>query len=583
MKLKIAIAAIGLALFTSSCSGVKHASNNSSTYLNTYTDGELSYKSQFRFKYLFLESQRLKSLEDFEEASALIEQCLAIDPQNADAHYEMAQLSIRLEQIEKAVFHAEQSKELNSTNVWVHQLLAQLYQVQGDTEKELKAFEALVDLEPSSTEYQYHLALAYSRTNQYKKALQVYNKLERAQGINEELSVKKEHLYIVMGDLDAAVLELRKLINAYPLEIRYRGMLAELYQANDLEEEAVQVYREILSIDVSEPRANMALAEHYRLNNQFLKAFEYLDYSFTDSSFDVDVKFQILVTYFQLALEDEKYIAALNSLIEKAIETHPNQASFYAILGDVHFNNNESEKAFNSYEQALNLGANEFLIWNRYLILGLELRKYETVQAKGLKAIELHPIQPTLYLFTGIAGTQITNEEPAVAMLKKGLNYVVNNRPLKAEFFNYLAEAYHKLEEHELSDTYYEKSLALIPENPIVLNNYSYYLSLRSENLEKAESLAKQANDLSPNESTYQDTYGWILYKLGRYTEAVDWLLRALNNGGDESGVILEHYGDALYKMNRVAEAKEYWMKAVKAGGASDFIDQKVSQGILYE
>lgn len=583
MKLNITIAAIGLALFIGSCTSVKRVSDNGSTFLNTYTDGELSYKSQFRFKYLFLESQRLKSLEDFEEASALIEQCLAIDPRNAAAHYEMAQLSIRLEQIEKAIFHAEQSKDLNSKNVWVHQLLAQLYQVQGDLDKELNVYEALVDLETSNTEYQYHLALAYSRAEEYKKALQVYNKLERAQGVNEELSVKKEHLYIVMGDLESAVLELRKLIESYPLEVRYRGMLAELYQANDLEEEAVKVYREILAIDVSEPRANMALAEYYRVNNQFLKAFEYLDYSFADSSFDIDVKFQILVTYFQLALDDETYFASLHSLIEKAISTHPNQASFHAILGDAHFQKNESSKAFDAYEQALNLGANDFLIWNRYLILGLELRKYETVQNKGLKAIEMHPIQPTLYLFTGIAGTQIANAEPAITMLKKGLNYVVNNRPLKAEFFNYLAEAHHKLEEHELSDSYYEKSLGLIPENPIVLNNYSYYLSLRSEQLEKAESLARQANDISPNESTYQDTYGWILYKLGRFAEAADWLLRALNNGGEQSGVILEHYGDALYQMNRVDEAKEYWLKALEAGGASDFIDRKVSQGILYE
>lgn len=583
MRLNIVIAAIAVVVTLGSCSGTKHVSDKGSTHLNTYTDGELSYKSQFRFKYLFLESQRLKSLEDFEEASGLIEQCLAIDSQNADAHYEMAQLSVRLEQIEKALFHAEQSRQLNPNNVWTHQLLSQLYQVQGDIDKELRVYRDMVELDPSNTEYRYNLALAYSRAEDYKKALQVYSQLEETQGVNEDISVKKEHIYIMMGDLDAAALELRNLIQAFPQEIRYRGMLAELYQANDLVEEAIRVYREILAIDISEPRANMALAEYYRVNKDFLKAFEYLDYSFADSNFDVDVKFQILVTYFQLALEDDVYLPSLYSLIEKAINSHPYQASFYALLGDVHFQKNDNVQAFDAYESALNLGANEFLIWNRYLILGLELRKYDTVQAKGLKAIEIHPIQPTLYLFTGIAGSQIAKEEAAVVLLKKGLNYVVNNRPLKAEFYSYLAEAHHKLEQHELSDSYYEQSLDMIPENPIVLNNYSYYLSLRSENLEKAERLSKQANDLSPNEATYQDTYGWILYKLGRFVEAEEWLLKALNNGGAESGVILEHYGDTLFQMNRKEEAIMYWQRALEAGGASSFIDEKVSQGILYE
>ena len=47
------------------------------------TAGDLSYKSQFRFKYLFFEAQRLKVLEEFENASSIMEQCVALDPTNA--------------------------------------------------------------------------------------------------------------------------------------------------------------------------------------------------------------------------------------------------------------------------------------------------------------------------------------------------------------------------------------------------------------------------------------------------------------------------------------------------------------------
>jgi len=582
MKLNLAIAVITAVITLGSCSGVKKLSEPSATQLNSYTEGVLSYKSQFRFKYLFFESQRLKALEEFDQASLTMGQCLAIDPLNADAHYEMAQLYVRTERIEDALFHAQQSKNLNPNNIWTIQLLSQLYQVTGDLEGELESYKELTAHDPSNIEYQFLLGAAYSEIKNYKKALQVYDDLESKIGINEDLSVMKEHLYIMMGELDLAAAELQKLIDAFPDEIDFRGMLAELYQANDLNEKAITIYKQILSIDPKESRANMALAEYFRLNKDYLKALEYLNISFDDPSFNIDIMLQILSSYFELALEDEKYLSPLSSLLNKAIINHPQQSGFRVLAGDLYFQQNKTKDAFEAYEKSLDLGLSEFLIWNRYLILGLELQEYESVYKQGLRSIELHPIQPTLYLFTGFACSANNEKDKAIILWNKGLNYVVNNRPLKAEFYNYLGDAYHSLGDHNASDANYEKSLALIPENPIVLNNYSYYLSLRSKDLEKAERLSKQCVELSPGEPTYQDTYGWILYKSGRFVEAEKWIKKAIEGGGNNSE-ILEHYGDILFQIDRKAEALKYWKKAKQAGGNSELLNKKAREGILYE
>ena len=582
MKLNTAIAVITAVITLGSCTGGKTLSEQSYTQLNSYTEGPVSYKSQFRFKSLFFESQRLKALEEFDKACTMMEQCLSIDPFNADAHYEMAQLYVRTERIEDALFHAQQSKSLNPNNIWALQLLSQLYQITGDFEGELQSYKDLTAKDPLNIEYQYLLATAYSKIGSYKKALQIYNTLESKIGVNEELSVMKEHLYIMMGDVDMAATELRKLIEAFPDEIRFLGMLAELYQANDLSEKAITIYKEILSVDPKNSRANMALAEYFLLKNDYLKAFKYLNFSFDDLNFDIDVMFQILSSYFQLALEDEKYLNSLVSLLNKAIANHPQQASFHALSGDLYFQITENRKAFEAYGKSLGLGVSEFLIWNRYLMLGLELQEYEVVYTKGLRSIELHPIQPTLYLFTGFACSFNNEKEKAIELWNKGLNYVVNNRPLKAEFYNYLGDAYHSLEDHNASDNNYEKSLALISENPIALNNYSYYLSLRSKDLEKAERLSKQCIELSPDEPTYQDTYGWILYKLGRFVEAEKWIRKAIE-GGCNNPEILEHYGDILFQIDRKTEALEYWKKAKQAGGSSELLSKKARDGVLYE
>jgi Tfp pilus assembly protein PilF len=127
--------------------------------------------------------------------------------------------------------------------------------------------------------------------------------------------------------------------------------------------------------------------------------------------------------------------------------------------------------------------------------------------------------------------------------------------------------------------------LALVfdPSNAYVLNNYSYFLSLRGEKLDEAGKMAEQANILSPNTASYEDTYGWVLYKSGKYSDAKDWLGKALKDGGAEDGTVLEHYGDILFKLNDIDGAVQYWMKAKTKNVESDTIDKKIAERKLYE
>ena len=582
MKLKVNILLFFVIICLGACSSMKKVSQKSDTQLNTYTDGDISYKNQFRFKSMFFESQRLEALEEFDKAATLMEQCLAIDPLNADAHYEMATLYVSIERIEDALFHAKKSYELNHNNIWVCRLLSQLYQISGNIDAELSAYKNLIEKDPSNIEYLFLLATAHSKKGSYKKAIQVYNEIESKIGVSEELSVTKEYLYITMGDVDLAAAEIMKLIAAFPNEIRFLGMLAELYQANNLTEKSIAIYNDILEVDPKNSAANVALAEYYRVNNNHLKAFDYLTFCFENDVFDLQTVFQILTSYFQMAIEEQKYLDPLLSLLNKTLINHPNEAPFHVLSGDVYFQLNDSKKAFEAYEKSLNFGVTDFLIWNRYLILGVELQEYDRVYNKGMRAIELHPIQPTLYLFSGFAASYNKEHEKAITLFNKGLNYVVNNRPLKAEFYNYLGDSYHFFGNDKKSDECYEKSLDLIPDNVVVLNNYSYYLSLREKDLEKAERMSKQCVELSPNQSTYQDTYGWVLYKLKRFNEAKEWLKKAVE-GDSKSPVITEHYGDVLYKLNFKKEALEYWKKAKNSGGDSELLNKKVREGVLYE
>ena len=61
--------------------------------------------------------------------------------------------------------------------------------------------------------------------------------------------------------------------------------------------------------------------------------------------------------------------------------------------------------------------------------------------------------------------------------------------------------------------------------------------------------------ELEPTNSTYLDTYAWVLFKRGRFFEAKYIIERAIDNGGNTSDVIVEHYGDILFKNGDVEGA----------------------------
>jgi len=216
------------------------------------------------------------------------------------------------------------------------------------------------------------------------------------------------------------------------------------------------------------------------------------------------------------------------------------------------------------------------------MLIDAELTQYDSLLYHSQQAIELFPNQAITYFYNGISNSLLENYEESIAPFETALLIGVDET-VQANIFSNLGDAYYNLNNYIKSDSCYEKALELEPEKSYVLNNYSYYLSLRNENLSKALDMAKKANELEPNNISFQDTYGWVLYKLGKFDKAKVQIEKCLDNGGDKKAVILEHYGDILYQLGDTDNAVIYWKKAKDKGLDSEFIDKKITDKKLYE
>ena len=97
-----------------------------------------------------------------------------------------------------------------------------------------------------------------------------------------------------------------------------------------------------------------------------------------------------------------------------------------------------------------------------------------------------------------------------------------------------------------------------------MLNNYAYYLSLSGKQLDKAYAMSQKTITAEPDNATYLDTFGWILYKMGKFIEAKAIFRHAMIYGGTDSAVILDHYADVLYALGEKDAAVVYWEMSYK-------------------
>lgn len=544
---------------------------------------QLSENDRVQLTYLFYNATKEKILGNNEQALTLFAQCVQIDGTNDAAMYELGHIYQKQGKYDNALFFFKGAVNINFDNIWYQLALVDILQKNNLYTEAIVIYDKLLKKYPDRIDFFSGLATTYIYAGKIIEAIKVYDKLEEQIGINPEVSSQKEKLYVKLGKFDKAVNEVQKLIHAFPNEVQYYGMLAELYQANGMNSKAMEVYKKIQQIDPDNPSIHLSLAEYYRSTGNKEKSFEELKIAFANKQLEFDMKVNILSSYYALLEKYPELKEQAIELIKILIQTNGEESRAYAVYGDFLQQEKKYQEAKIQYRKALQLSKENFLVWQQLLFVESNLNDYATMLSESEEALALFPTQAIAYFFNGIAKLQNKQYEQAVTALHQGIKFVVDNNSLLIQFYANLGDAQNKLKNFKESDTAYEKALEIDAKNTYILNNYSYYLSLRNDSLGKAEKMSLLSNELESDNSSFQDTYGWILYRAGKYKEAKFWLEKALKSGGDSHAVITEHYGDVLYKLGEKEQALEYWKKAKNTGTASDFLEQKISEKRLVE
>ncbi|HTA84351.1 MAG TPA: tetratricopeptide repeat protein [Bacteroidia bacterium] len=575
------IAFASIALLVSSCGTLKKTGTSSKV---TIVHRQLTRDERDEVTADYFEASKQRMLGNYDRAIDVYMQCLKIEPDNAAADFQIADIYEFYKKPDTALVYANRAALIDPANIWYQDLYAQCLQDKGRYKDMEAVYEGLIKNHPDETDYYYKLALAQIEMGEYEKAADTYGKVEeKLGGFSEEITREKIKLYETVKDFTKAEVQIQSLITVDTTNVQNYVELADLYDLEGKHDESFKLYQDLELRYPHEPSVRLALAEYYRAKKNDKRSFEELDAAFKEPSMDIDSKRRILLSFNSVSNgHDSLQIEALE-LCSSMVQAHPNNPEAHRLYGDFLFRQASYNDAREQYRYTVSEDSSKYLIWSQLMGCDIQLNDFNDLAKVSSSAMELFPNDPQAYLFNGVANNQKKNYTLAVTSLSKGLDYVVNDNGLLLEFYSALGDVYNSLKRYSASDSAFDAALKLNPNNDNILNNYSYYLSERDTNLALAEQMSKRANDLSPDNGTYLDTYAWIFYKEGNYQNAKTWEDKSLAHGGEKDAAVLDHYGDIVYKLGDKDTALDYWQKAKSSGLNSDLLNRKIQDRKLYD
>ena len=541
----------------------------------------LSYADSIRYNSFFMESVVAAGAGRYASAYDLLRHCLEINPNAAEAYYLLSTYQTELKQDTLAMKSMEKAAELSPSNDTYQERLAQYCIDFKQYDKAIKVYENLAANRPDRTDVLEVLMQLYNQQKNYTDMLKTIGRLEKVEGTGEEITLAKVRAYELLGDKKNAYKALKNLSETYPNDNSYRVMLANWLMQNDKQKDAYGIYTSVLKDEPSNSYALSSLYDYYKAVGDNDKAKDVMSRVLANNKTDSNSK-QAMIRQF---IEENEHAGGDSTVVidmlDKVTKQNPQDANIAELkVAYMSLKKMPKEVIDSAIVSLLNVapdnaGARLQLIQNIW-----EQKNWEQIISVCKPALEYNPEEMAFYYFLGLAYFQKGDENLTLQTIQKGVLQVSDksNKGMVSELYAIMGDILQKKGKMQQAFAAYDSCLQWKDDNIGCLNNYAYYLGEDGHNLQKAEQMSYKTIKAEPKNSTFLDTYAWILFMQDRFAEAKIYADQAVTNDTDsvQSAVILEHTGDIYACLGKVNDAVDFWKKAVKSGGDSALLKRKI-------
>ena len=444
----------------------------------TYTEEEIAIQDKF------VEAKKFTLIGRFEKAEEILKKLYNEDRKNPAVALELSKVYGYMEDPYNEFRFAKTALDNSEGNEFVKINYANICFDQEKYDDAIPALEELVMANKSSEEFTDKLATAYLEINNADGALKAYDNLESQIGVTENVSRRKFEIYEILGENKNALKELEQLSAAFPTEVRFKHNLAAFYLKMGKDDEALDVYRQILELDINDAKANMAITAADAGggdDNTYLRS---LTPIIENKSIPVDRKILELVPYVDQLNQkyDQELADALIMLSDKITIIHPKEAKSYSLYGDVLMSAGRAKDASKAYEKTLNLNDRIYTVWEGLMEAYSEMKDEINLLRVATEALDFFPNKASAYMYYGRANTMNKDFVEAIDLLNEGLFVSGKDLYHKSNIHAELARAHAANKNLDFADQNITKALEISQnQNPLALEIKGDILFLKGE------------------------------------------------------------------------------------------------------
>ena len=541
--------------------------------------------ASLRYDSYFLQALVQREKGNADAAFDLLQHCIKINPQAAEAYYFLAQYYQALRgdstNLKTAQQYILKAAELEPDNATFLETVAQSYIRQAEYEKAIPVMERLYNQDKSREELLEMLFELYQQTDNNDKAIETLNRLEAAEGKSERLSYAKSEIYTNMGNKKAAIAEMRQLAQQYPNDLNFKGMYADMLLRNDEEEQALKLYNEILAEEPDNTRAQVSLRSYYRVQGEIEKADSLTEVILLNKNTTHEQRIYLMrqmVADSERADGDSTQILNMFHKMLAGPQKNADIATLCAAYMDLKKMPRDSVRAM--LQTVLSIAPDNAAARLQLVSFAWDRKDHQEVITLCQDARQYNPEEMAFYYYQGMAYYQEEDKDKALEAFQNGIGVITpeSNPAIVSDFYAVMGDLLHQKGLARKAFEAYDSCLQWKDDNIMCLNNYAYYLSELDEQLDKAEQMSYKTIKAEPKNATYLDTYAWILFMQGRYAESKVYIDQALQNDSDSSAVITEHAGDIYIQNKEPERAVELWKQALLLDPQNKILIRKIKQ-----
>ncbi len=485
--------------------------------------GTLGVKAQANFDYYYLEAEKCRLAEDYSSALDLYRHCLDINPEAPEALYNIGLLYLYMRSDSIGTSYIRHACERDTNNPYYLETLAALYLNKRDAESAIPVLEKMASLQSRRSDILSQLASLYSTVGDNDKAIGALNRIELLEGVSPQVTVEKFRLYKEKGQLDSAFVQLQALCEESPHDMNLRVIVGNQYmQAGDTVK-ALEIYDEVRRQEPANTGLQLAMLDYYRDSEQDERYNKVRDSLLFCPDSPTQLRTIMLQSYISDVQRDSTYtprlVAAFDTLLAR-----PQQDAQVLIMKAAYqvYSKQPQEALCQTMRQVLEVEPGNETALRELLQYYAEQNDEKGVEDISRRGLNYHPEEIAYAYYLGMALAEQKKLTDAADVLQQGLRVrteFVSER-LVSNVFGVLGDIYYQQGKETEAFAAYDSALVYMEDNIMCLNNYAYYLSLKGEQLDRAEEMSYRTIRQEPENITYLDTYAWILFMKGDYAHA---------------------------------------------------------------